>query len=63
MNDPRVKIAEQLGLLIISNIEQAAHIEQLTAQLKAAQQRLHEVVADDRGPSGSTVQPDQFSGT
>lgn len=63
MTDPRMKIAEQLGLLIISNIEQATHIEQLNAQLQKAQQKLHDVKADERGPSGATAPPDEFAGS
>lgn len=63
MNDPRVKIAEQLGMLIISNIEQAAHIEHLTAQLQQARQRLHEAAADAQGPSGAVPAPDNLGGS
>lgn len=61
--DPRTKIAEQIGLLIIANIEQASHIEKLTAQLQQAQQRLHEATADTRGPSGAVAPPDQLGGS
>lgn len=38
MQTARDRIAHQLGTLILSNAEQAAHIEHLTEQLQAAQQ-------------------------
>jgi hypothetical protein len=63
MTDPRTKIAEQLGMLIIANIEQAAHIDSLTAQLQQAQQRLHEATADAQGPSGAVPAPDKLGGS
>jgi len=63
MTDPRTQIAQQLGLLLIANIEQTAHVETLRGQLEAAQQRLHELSADNAGPSGATPAPDEARGS
>lgn len=58
----RNNIANQIGTLILSNAEQAAHIEHLTEQLQAAQQRLHEA-AEPTTPSGATPAPDEGRGS
>jgi hypothetical protein len=62
MQTARDRIAHQLGTLVLSNIEQAAHIEHLTEQLQASQQRLHDS-AEPTKPSGATPAPDEGRGS
>lgn len=63
MQTARDRIAMQIGTLVLSNIEQASHIEHLTEQLQTTQQRLHDAAADDATPSGATPAPDEGRGS
>jgi hypothetical protein len=58
----RDRIAQQIGQLVIGNIEQQTHIEQLQAELEKAQQRLHDAAADSAGPSGQVKPPNTLRG-
>lgn len=46
MQTARDRIAMQIGTLVLSNIEQASHIEHLTEQLQAAQEQLREAAQE-----------------
>lgn len=39
MNEVQRKVAEQIGMLVIANAEQAAALEKLTAELQALKQQ------------------------
>jgi len=57
----RDKIAHQIGLFFLGNVEQQERIEALEAKVQELGQKLHEAKADKQGPSGATP-PDQFRG-
>ncbi len=49
----RDKVAHQLGLFFIGNVEQQEEIERLRAKVQELGQKLHEAKADQAGPSGA----------
>lgn len=51
----REELAKQIGFLILANIEQAAQLAALQKKLDEANQRLHEIKADNQPPHGAPV--------
>ena len=59
--DARKALAEQIGLLLIANIEQSALITKLEKDIEQLGQRLHDV-SEKQTPSGQVSPPDLYRG-